>query len=84
MVDLETELDSPVITRGDEVRPVTSMIVVHKVDSLFVCFKTEVWDRIAQRPHFDCVVQTGRSKSLGVFGVDSEGHDVVSVPFKDL
>ena len=44
----ERPLNPPVIASGDDIRPITSVIVVDEIDSLFVCFKAEIRDGIAQ------------------------------------
>lgn len=76
--------NSPVITRSHDIRPITTMIVIHIIHPLFVRVQAKVGDRVAEGPDLDGVVETGRSERLGVFGVDGECHDVVGVAFKDL
>lgn len=62
---------SPVITRSNEVRLISAVVVVDVVDALLVRLEREVGHRATERPHLDCVIQTSRRERLRVLRIDS-------------
>lgn len=44
----------------------------------------KVGGRRGHGPHLDCAIETSGCKGVGVFGVESDCHDVVGVAFVDL
>lgn len=67
---LDTPLSVPLISARDQIRLVTSMVIVYAIDSLLVSvFQGKVGSWRAKRPDFDGVVETCRRKDLGVFRV---------------
>lgn len=60
------------------------MVIIDVIYSFLVCFQTEIRYGIAEGPDFNCVIQTCRCERLWIFRVDSKGHDVMCMSFKDL
>ena len=77
------QLDVLVITRGNEIGFIGSVVVVDVIDALVVGFEGVICGGGGKGPDFDGAVETGRGECVGVFGVYGEGHDVVGVAFED-
>lgn len=60
-------------------------VIIDVVDTLgLVSFQGEVGVGRAKVPDLDRPVQTRRSKSVGILGVDGHAHHVVAVALEDL
>ena len=60
-------------------------VVVDMIDTLgLVCFKRKVRCSTPQIPDLDRAIQTRRSKSVCVLGIDRKPHDIMTVPIKHL
>lgn len=71
-----------VIRAAHHIRLLPSSVVIDPIDSSIVAREGEVGHRWPQIPHFNGLVQRGWCESIGVFGVESDTHDVVGVAFK--
>jgi hypothetical protein len=61
---------APLVTARDEVRLVSTMVVVDTIDALLMgIFERKVWSRRSKGPNLDSVIETGRGEDLRVFRV---------------
>ena len=90
-------LHESIIGTGDQVRLVSTGVVVHTVDSLLVTFKSEVRLVRTELPHFESAIERGRAERIRVFSVEydlavelqskaesSYLHDVMCVSLENL
>src|SRR5882757_7485069 len=79
------DFDSSVVASRNHVWLVVAMVVFDEVHAAFlVGVEAEVWCGVGYRPYLDGAVEAGGSKSISVFWVDSNIHNVVGVALGDL
>lgn len=74
----------PVVSSGNKVGLVTSVVVFYVIDTFIVGIEREIGCVRPERPDFDGTVQASGSKRVGVFRVERQVHDVMRVSLKDL
>ena len=84
LAEVVPDLDGLVIAARHEVWLIGARVKVDIVDALIVGIHGEVGRGRSQGPHLDCAIETCGSKSVGVFWIEGDGHDVVGVPFVNL
>ena len=79
------DFDSFVVASRNHVRLVIAVVVFDGVHAaLLVGVETEVWCGAGDRPHLDGAVEASGSKSISVFWIDGNIHNVVGVTLEDL
>lgn len=73
-----------VISTGNQIWFVATVVIIDVIDALFVTFQSEVWHIRTQGPHFDHTIKTSRSKGVGILRVERQMHHKMRVAFKDL
>ena len=84
LAEVVPDLDGLVIATRHEVWFIGARVKVDIVDALIVGIHCEVGRGRSQGPHLDRAIETCGSKGIGVFGIEGDGHDIVSVSFVDL
>lgn len=79
------DLDGAVVRGGQNVGFVRLRVVIDVIDTLcLVCFEGDICGRRAETPYLDSAIETCRSKGIGVFWIDGETHDIVTVTLERL